>query len=139
MIRTLNFLLIVVTGLMCLGLYRIAEEARVAAADLKATRVAIAREKDALTVLGAEWARVTQPGRIQALAQRHLDLSDKPAVELSSLTQLPPKNPPLAPESDFRNANIVVPQTAAHPRNAGVKAQPPQLDAPTLASLHTGT
>ena len=95
--------------------------------------------KDALTVLGAEWARVTQPGRIQALAQRHLDLSDKPAVELSSLTQLPPKNPPLAPESDFRNANIVVPQTAAHPRNAGVKAQPPQLDAPTLASLQTGT
>jgi hypothetical protein len=138
MIRTLNFLLIVVTGLMCLGLYRIAEEARVAAADLKATRVAIAREKDALTVLGAEWARVTQPGRIQALAQRHLDLTDKPAVELSSLTQLPQKNPPLAPEGSFRNANVVVPQTATQ-APAAAKAQAPQLDAPTLASLHTGT
>jgi hypothetical protein len=139
MIRTLNFMLIVVTGLMCLGLYRIAEEARVAAADLKATRVAIAREKDALTVLGAEWARVTQPGRIQALAQRHLNLTDKPAVELSSLRQLPAKNPPLAPESDFRNANVVVPQSAPQAPTASAKAQPPQLDAPTLASLHTGT
>ena len=32
MIRTLNFAFVVMTGLVCLGLYRIAEEARVAAA-----------------------------------------------------------------------------------------------------------
>src|SRR2546423_765230 len=67
MIRTLNFAFVVMTGLVCLGLYRIAEEARVAAADLKATRASIVRENDALTVLGAEWASLTQPGRIQAL------------------------------------------------------------------------
>ncbi len=91
MIRTLNFAFIVMTGLVCLGLYRIAEEARVAAADLKATRMAIVRENDALTVLGAEWARLTQPGRIQALVGRHLELSDRPEAQLSSLTQLPSK------------------------------------------------
>ena len=101
MIRTLNFAFIAITGFVCLGLYRIAEEARVAAADLRDTRAAIVSEQDALAVLGAEWARVTQPARIQALSQRHLDLSDLPVTEFSSLTQLPEKLPPLAPETNF--------------------------------------
>jgi hypothetical protein len=132
MIRTLNFAFIAITGLVCLGLYRIAEEARVAAADLKATQVQTARESDALTVLGAEWARLTQPGRIQALAERHLDLSDRPSVELSSLAQLPPKNAPLAPEGAIRNAKAVVPQPAT-------QAPATQTPAASFASLHTGT
>ena len=140
MIRTLNFAFIVMTGLVCLGLYRIAEEARVAAADLKATRAAIVRENDALTVLGAEWARVTQPKRIQALVGRHLELSDKPAAQLSSLTQLPSKNPPLAPEGDIRNAKAVVSQPLPQPRASG-EAQPlqPAPSDPSFALIHTGT
>jgi cell division protein FtsL len=136
MIRTLNFVLVVVTGLTCLGLYRVAEAARVANADLKETQAAIAREKDAMTVLGAEWARITQPARIEALAERHLDLSDKPAVELSSFSQLPPKNPPLAPESAFHNANDVVPAPPASPP----RTKPAPAPQPTVAvAVHTGT
>jgi len=143
MIRTLNFAFVLMTGLVCLGLYRIAEEARVAAADLKATRAAIVRENDALTVLGAEWARLTQPGRISALVGRHLALSDKPAAQLSSLTQLPQKNPPLAPEGDIRNAKAVVPQPQPHlPAQASGEATPlpsgPSND-PGFALIHTGT
>lgn len=141
MIRTLNFAFILMTGLVCLGLYRIAEEARVAAADLKATRAAIVRENDALTVLGAEWARLTQPKRIQALVGRHLELSDKPEAQLSSLTQLPSKNPPLAPEGDIRNAKAVVPQPLPQPPAPG-EAQglqhTPSAD-PSFALIHTGT
>ena len=38
MIRTLNFAFIAITGFVCLGLYRIAEEARVAQADLRETQ-----------------------------------------------------------------------------------------------------
>lgn len=91
MIRTLNFAFIAITCLVCLAVYRTAEQARVDQRTLKATQVAIVRESDMLTVLGAEWARITQPARIQALTQRHLDLSDHPAVELSSLSQLPQK------------------------------------------------
>jgi hypothetical protein len=108
MIRALNIAFIALTGLVCLGLYRIAEEARVAAADLKATTTAITREHEALVVLGAEWASLTQPARIQALAQRHLDLSDEPRVELSSLTGLPLKNAPLG-EASVHDAKAVVP------------------------------
>jgi hypothetical protein len=138
MIRTVNFALVLVTGLMCLGLYHVAEAARVADADLRETRVAIAREKDAMTVLGAEWARVTRPARIEALAERHLDLSDRPAVELSSFSQLPPKNPPLAPESAFHNANDVVPAPAASAPPIAPPARP-QQGLKVSAAAHTGT
>jgi hypothetical protein len=141
MIRTLNFVFMAITGLLCLGLYRIAENARVANSELRETRAAIVREHEALTVLGAEWARLTQPARLQALAQRHLRLSDRPGVELSSLTQLPPKNPPLAPEAQFRDAKIVVPAPETAPiapkATTAVPAASPKD--PAFAALHTGT
>lgn len=91
MMRTLNFLCIAVMGFSCLGLYNIAEEARVTEAELRAAKNALHREEEAMTVLGAEWARVTQPGRIHALAQKHLGYQGKPLLQLSSLDQLPRK------------------------------------------------
>jgi hypothetical protein len=142
MIRTLNFAFIAITSLACLGVYRTAEQARVEQSALKATQTAIIRENNMMTVLGAEWARITQPARIQALTQRHLDLSDAPAVELTSLSQLPSKEAPLVPEGEIRNAKAVVPQNAPLP--AALPASEPQVapsaspDA-TLASYHTGT
>jgi hypothetical protein len=136
MIRTLNFAFIAITCLVCLGVYRTAEKARVEQMELKATHVEIAKETAALSVLGAEWARVTEPNRIQALVQHHLNLSDKPGVALSSLSQLPPKNPPLAPEGDIRSAKVVVPQGVAP--QAPTAEQQPVPDV-TFASAHTGT
>jgi hypothetical protein len=113
MMRTLNFAFVLITGMTCLGLYRIAEEARVAQADLVSTDRAIAHEHQTITVLGAEWARVTQPARIAALAERHLDLADVPSIELSSLTSLPRKNAPLA-DTPLREARATVPAQAGH-------------------------
>jgi hypothetical protein len=143
MIRLLNFAFIAITSLVCLGVYRVAEEARVDEAQLGATRAALIRESDALTVLGAEWARLTQPARIQALTERHLDLSDQPAVELSSLTDLPLKNAP-APEDAIRTAKAVVPQAAPEPAPRPAPVPAPEVNpapAPdvSFASLHTGT
>lgn len=113
MIRILNFAFIAIAGLACLGLYRIAEQARITEADLKTAQAAIAREENTIAVLGAEWARLTQPARIEALAQRHLLLSDGPTFELSSFGQLPLRDAPIAPVPAFRNANAAAPET--HP------------------------
>jgi hypothetical protein len=136
MIRTLNFAFIAITGFVCLGLYRIAEEARVAAADLRETHVAIVGEQDALAVLGAEWARVTQPARIQALSQKHLDLSDRPVMEFSALTQLPQKAPPLAPETGFATVKAIAPEI----KPSQPRALAPQPDdGVTFAVINTGT
>jgi hypothetical protein len=133
MIRLLNFAFIATTSLVCLGVYRVAEEARVAQADLGATRTAILRENDSLAVLGAEWARLTQPARIEALTQRHLDLTDNPSVELSSLSQLPAKNLPV-PEDPIRNAKEVVPQVSSLPSQ-----QTAQQPSASLALFRAGT
>jgi hypothetical protein len=135
MIRTLNFAFIAITGFVCLGLYRIAEEARVAQVDLRETRASIVQEQDALAVLGAEWARVTQPARIQALSQKHLDLSDLPVMELSSLMQLPQKALPLAPETGFATVKAIAP--ALKPSQPKAPAVEP--DGPTFAVINTGT
>ena len=134
MVRLLNFAFIAITTLVCLGVYRVAEQARVAQADLSATRSAIARETDSLAVLGAEWARITQPARIEALTQRHLALTDRPSVELSSLSQLPAKNLP-AQEDPIRNANQVLPQTAS-PSSPQTPQQSPTA---SFALYHAGT
>jgi hypothetical protein len=116
MMRTLNFAFILVTGLVCLGLYRIAEEARVARADLAVTERAITQELRTMAVLGAEWAHATQPARIAALAERHLALADRPSIELSSLALLPHKNRPLA-DAPLRTAKAIMPL----PAQAGLK------------------
>ncbi len=116
MMRTLNFAFILVTGIVCLGLYRIAEEARIARADLVTTERAIAKEHNTLAVLGAEWARATQPARIAALAERHLDLADRPAIELSSLELLPRKGG--LSDTPVRTARAVIP---APPAQANLK------------------
>ncbi len=107
--RTLNFVFILVTGIVCLGLYRIAEEARIARADLAATGHAITKEHETMVVLGAEWARLTQPARIAALAGRHLALADMPSIELSSLSSLPHKNAPLvSPDTPVHEAKAEI-------------------------------
>ena len=113
MIRTINFAFLAVTGLVCLGLYHVAESTRVAQAELRSTRAAIARESDMMAVLGAEWARMTQPARIQALVARHLQLSDAPAVELASLSSLPNRAAP--PTTQVRQANAIVPTPQSAP------------------------
>jgi hypothetical protein len=123
MIRTLNFGFIALAGLTCLGLYRVAEETRIAQAELRTTRVAIAHEQDTLAVLGAEWARLTQPARIQALASRHLELSTEPTVELSSVTSLPNRAVPIVTQSAIRNANATVVEPA--PSRASAEASSP--------------
>ena len=118
MIRILNFALIVVTGLACIGLYRIAEEARIAQADLRTAEAEVASEKNAIVILGAEWARLTEPARIQALAARHLPQVEEPTLQLSSLTLLPPRALVPAEEPTFRTASIVVPDPAEEQMSA---------------------
>ena len=108
MIRFLNIALIAVTVIACLGLYHVAEEARIAQAELQSTQSAIIDEQNAIAVLGAEWARVTQPARISALVAKHLSLGEEPTLQLSSLKSLPPRALKPADEPIFRTASIVV-------------------------------
>ncbi len=136
MIRTLNFAFVAITCVVCLGVYRTAEKARVEQVEMTTTRAEILKETAALNVLGAEWARVTEPKRLQALVEHHLDLTDKPGRALTSLSELPLKNPPLAPEGDIRSIKDVVPQTPLPQEPAAVSQPAPNA---AFATTHTGT
>jgi hypothetical protein len=109
MLRILNVAFVAITATLCVGLYRVAEEARVTQEELRTTLAAVAQENDDLVVLGAEWARLTQPARIQALASRHLKLADDPSLQLSSVTSLPSRSMPVVPDNAIRAAKAVQP------------------------------
>ena len=118
--RTFNFALVFLTGLICVGVYRVAEDARVAHAELVMTERQIVREHQTMRVLDAEWTALTQPDRIAALAERHLDLNDAPPVQLSSLTLLPRRGEDPLTEGPIRNARAVLPAVPATPVPAAI-------------------
>jgi cell division protein FtsL len=139
MMRTLNFALVIIAGIVCVATYRVAEDARVARAQLAKAERDITREHQALSVLGAEWAQLTRPQRIHALAERHLQLHDMPAIELASFSMLPRRGEAPLTDAPLRDASIVVPMTEAAPEAAPepqTVAQP--VVAPPLADPLAG-
>lgn len=71
---------------------------------LQAERVAkltadLARERDAIASLRAEWSQLDSPTRIQGLAERHLNLKPIDATQFDDLAHLPDR--PAAPARDM--------------------------------------
>jgi hypothetical protein len=52
-------------------------------------RLEIRRERDAVAALRAEWAKLDNPARIQALTRRHLQLKPVEAQQMDPLDNLP--------------------------------------------------
>lgn len=127
MIRVVNFFCLAISALACLALYHVSEQTRIARVQLSSIEHQIDGEKNTMSVLQAEWARVADPARIQQLAQSHLGVTDEPTVELSSLELLPRRGETAAPseESQVRDANAVQP----------VKPQDSRIQ---LAAAHIG-
>src|SRR5450631_1033053 len=67
---------------------------------LQAERVAklageLRRERNAIATLRADWSRLDTPGRVQALADRHLALRPIQPTQFDSLDRLPERPPVL--------------------------------------------
>jgi hypothetical protein len=73
-VRWLNLVTIAALVLAAAYVYKIKFESTVQAERLAKLRAEIARERDAVAALRAEWSKTASPARIQALAQRHLAL-----------------------------------------------------------------
>ena len=89
MVRILNFVCVALSALACLFLYHVSEQTRVAGVELSHVNREIVTERNAMSVLQAEWARVADPARIQRLSQARTGTVDAPTVELASLSLLP--------------------------------------------------
>ena len=53
----------------------------------------IARERDTIAVLKADWQHLNRPDRLQAAVERHLDLQPISVHQLARLSDLPDKAP----------------------------------------------
>tara|TARA_R110002095_G_scaffold127011_5_gene110091 strand:+ start:7693 stop:8058 length:366 start_codon:yes stop_codon:yes gene_type:complete len=89
MIRLLNVFSVVLVVAVSIGLYnlkyKVEEQERIKAALAQE----ILNEQDAVRILRAEWSYLTQPERLQSLADRHLDLAPLTAAQIATFEDLP--------------------------------------------------
>lgn len=126
MIRPATAFWIALAGCVGFGLYHLKHEVQALEDDLFRVNRALLAEQEAIHVLHAEWSYMNQPGRLQALASRHLDLQPTKPSQLGTLADLPRRPgeapPPIAAAPAVPSAALSpAGQTslAAVPRSAG--------------------
>jgi cell division protein FtsL len=97
--RILHLFVILALVLAAGYVYDIKFEATMQAERLAKLRGEIRRERDAVAALRAEWARLASPGRIEDIAQRHLQLKPLDAVQIDNFANLPERKKPPQPEA----------------------------------------
>lgn len=97
MIRLLNICVIVALVAAAAYVYRIKFESTRKAEEVARLRLEIRRQHDAIADLRAQWSKLDNPIRIQALAQRHLALHTIDSHQFDQLDHLPERPPDLVP------------------------------------------
>ena len=126
MMRVLNICVIGALVLAAADVYTIKFESTRQAQRIAKLRLEIRRERDAVASLRAEWAKLDNPARIQALARRHLQLGPVEARQADLLDNLPE-----------RPADLVAVEEADP--IAAVIANPGALDRPAAGNMPGAT
>ena len=95
--RLLNILVIGALILAASLVYKIKFDSTLQAERVAKLHGELRRERDAIAILRAEWARLDTPGRIQGLAERHLKLKPIEPRQFDALDRLPARPPAAAP------------------------------------------
>ena len=77
----------------------------------------VQKERNAIAVLKAEWHFLNRPDRLQAAADRHLDLQPLNVQQLARLSDLP-NRPPRADEIGRKLESLGLLQPTASPKDA---------------------
>lgn len=95
MFRVANVVMVIALLVTAAVVYQLKYASTSEAERLASLRVQIRKERDAISLMRAEWARRTSPIYIQGLAERHLDMKRLDVDSISSLDDLPekPANP----------------------------------------------
>ena len=94
--RLLNILVIGALILAASFVYKIKFDSTLQAERVAKLRGELRRERSAIAVLRAEWAKLDTPGRIRGLADRHLALQPAKSTQFDSLDRLP-ERPAIVP------------------------------------------
>lgn len=91
MFRVANVVMVVALLVTAAVVYQLKVASTAEAERLATLRTQIRKERDAIALMKAEWARRTSPIYIQGLAERHLDMKRLDVDSISSLDDLPAK------------------------------------------------
>ena len=89
MIRVVSTFCIGLLAFTCTANYRVSEQTRVARQELARTEKQIKAETQNISVLEAQWQKVSSPDAIQKLAENSLGMQNAPSVQLASVHDLP--------------------------------------------------
>lgn len=95
--RLVNILVIAALILAASFVYKIKFDSTLQAERVAKLRGELRRERNAIAVLRAEWAKLDTPGRIQGLADRHLALQPMKSAQFDKLEKLPERPPAVPP------------------------------------------
>ncbi len=90
--RIFNFVLLAVMIVGAIITYNMKHRAEAAADRVAQLEAEIAKQKDTLAVLRAEWAVLTQPGRLQSVVQKyadHFQLAPFLPVQMATISEIP--------------------------------------------------
>jgi cell division protein FtsL len=93
--RLLNIFVIAALILAASFVYKIKFDSTLQAERVAKLHNELRRERDVTARLRAEWARLDTPGRIQDLAERHLNLKPIQSTQFSTFDNLPERLPPV--------------------------------------------
>jgi hypothetical protein len=124
---------VVFFGCMAYGLYHLAYEVKRLEDQLITYNRALMREREAIDFLQAEWSYLTRPDRLQASADRHLNLTPAPLHRLLRIEDLPER-----PEGAIVVGwgEILVPDPSAPPAPLAKPARDP-MTVPVVPTIAT--
>jgi len=117
--RILNIVIICALIVAASIVYKIKFDSTLQAEKVAKLASQIRRERDAIAALRAQWARLDTPGRIQALADRHLKLQPIKPTQFDNLDNLPPRPEPATPAASDAPA---APETSSPDTTGSVPA-----------------
>src|SRR5271155_1392129 len=88
-LRLLNFVVIGALVLAAAYVYRIKFNSTVQSERLSKLRSEVRRERDTIAALRAEWGQLDNPERVEALANRYLQLKPIAPTQFDALDHLP--------------------------------------------------
>ena len=120
MMRLINISIIAALVVAAAHVYKIKFESTRQAERVARLRAEIRREHDAIGALRAEWSKLDNPARIQALARRHLGLKPTEPRQYDRLDRLPERPPDRVPPdaADLIGALLEKPDRAEAPTSS---------------------
>jgi hypothetical protein len=127
MIRPSVLVWLVAVGCLGFGMFQVKREVQNLEDQITRINRSIARDRDAIHVLNAEWSYLTQPTRLAEVSKRHLTLSPVATAQLGQIENIPLKQQsvtaaPAQPGAPAAASAASVPPAAAVPSPVALPA-----------------